>query len=172
MGLPPPPKQKKTYNLYNATHAMQSHAVQPHAVQPHAVQPHAVQPHAVQPYMQCSFMQCNPMQCSPMQCSPTQCNPMQCRSMQCSHMQCSPCSAAQCSATHAFVVLFHSSNNMPCIFFHVISISHGILANFWLMHVDLLIFKYNHTQFCFLAGILTNYYMMKHGVRLTCRLNL
>ena len=42
----------------------------------------------------------------------------------------------------------------------------------WLIHVDLLIFKYNHTQFCFLAGILTNYYMMKHAVRLTCRLNL
>ena len=59
-GIASPPPNKKTYNLYNATHAMQ-----PHAMQSHAVQPHAVQPHAVQPYMQCSFMQCSPMQCSP-----------------------------------------------------------------------------------------------------------
>ena len=102
-----------------------------------------------------------------------QCSPMQCSHMQCSHMQCSPCSAAQCSATHAFVVLFHSSNYaLAAYLFHVISISHSILANFWLMHVDLLIFKYNHTQFSFLAGILTNYYMMKHAARVTCRLNL
>ena len=146
--------------------------------------------------MQCSPMQCSPMQCSPMQCNPMQCNPMQCNPIcsavsciatpcsatPCSAVPCSavPCSAAPCSAAHAVqpnavrpicicgVVSFEQP--CPAYLFHVISISHGILANFWLMHVDLLIFKYNHTQFCFLAGILTNYYMMKHAVRLTCRL--
>ena len=199
MGFPsPPPKQKKTYNLYNATHAMQPHAMQSHAVQPHAVQPHAVQPHAVQPI--CSAVSCSAAPCSATPCSAVPCSaaprsatpcsadpcsatpcsaahavqPMQCSPCSAAHavqpMQCSPCRAAQCSATYAFVVLFHSS--ISAYLFYVISISHGILANFWLMHVDLLIFKYNHTQFCFLAGILTNYYMMKHAVRLTCRLNL
>ena len=34
--------------------------------------------------------------------------------------------------THAFVVLFHSSNyyKCPAYLFHVISISHGILASY------------------------------------------
>ena len=105
------------------------------------MQPHAVQIHAVQPHaVQPHAVQPHAVQ--PMQCSP---------------MQCDPCICG--------VVSFEQL--CPAYLFHVISISHGILANFWLMHVDLLIFKYNHTQFCFLAGILTNYYMMKHAVRLT-----
>ena len=148
---------------------MQPHAVQPHAVQPHAVQPHAVQPHAVQPHaVQSHAVQPHVVQPHAVQPHAVQPHAVQPHAVQ--PMQCSPCSAAQCSATHAFVVLFHSS--ISAYLFHVISISHGILANFWLMHIDLLIFKYNHTQFCFLAGILTNYYMMKHAARLTCRLNL
>ena len=112
--------------------------------------------------MQCNHMQCNPI-CSADSCSAAPCSATPCSAahavqpMQCSPMQCDPCICG--------VVSFEQL--CPAYLFHVISISHGILANFWLMHVDLLIFKYNHTQFCFLAGILTNYYMMKHAVRLT-----
>ena len=173
MGLPPPPQAKKNIKLIQCNpcnavpcsaapcsatlYAVQFHAVQPHAVQPHAVQYHAVQPHVVQPHA----VQIHAVQLPPA-VQPHAVQPHAVQPMQCSPMQYDPCICG--------VVSFEQL--CPAYLFHVISISHGILANFWLMHVDLLIFKYNHTQFCFLAGILTNYYMMKHAVRLTCRLNL
>ena len=160
MGLPPPPPQtKKNIQLIqcNPCNAAPCNAVQPHAVQPHAVQSHAVHaaPRSATP---CSADPCSATPCSAAPCSAAHAV----QPMQCSPMQCDPCISGVVSIEQL----------CPAYLFHVISISHGILANFRMMHVDLLIFKYNHTQFCFLAGILTNCYMMKHAVRLTCRLNL